>query len=512
MKRIVLGLVAIASVALIAFGLAWARPDLVPVWAHIRNPSQIDDFDLYCKEHGVPEKFCTLCHAELKQKLLLCPEHGKIPDEICTLCHAENAKKSNIRMCPNGHGLPAHFCSKCHPPGYDSKDSASVNLINDGYRATFGPGAGPDGRPKVCMLLPLVRLASADLAGEIGIQTTPVAEVEHVHELTANAETAYDSNHHAEINPRVAGFLREARVDLGQSVRAGQVIAVVDSAEVSTAKTQYLSSQAAFRLDEDTYKRIKALTAANVVARKEAIAARTAMNQAQSNLWNAEQKLRNFRFDDTALARILETNDTRPLLEITTPIAGTVVFRHAVPGEAIEPTARLYTVVDTSKMWLWIDAYERDIVQVQPGQAVRFTVTGTGSASEETTHRGRITWVGTEVDHTTRTTKVRAELPNPDGKLRANQFGRAKIEVGDRHRAITLTKSAVQRYENVDLVFLPQKEGVYRPQRIKTRRFGRGDTIEVTWGLNPGQEVVTTGAFLLKTEIMKGSIGAGCCD
>ena len=52
-----------------------------------------------------------------------------------------------------------------------------------------------------------------------------------------------------------------------------------------------------------------------------------------------------------------KTNDTRPLLDITTPIDGTVVFRHAVLGEAVEPTTKLYTVADTSKIWLWIDVY-----------------------------------------------------------------------------------------------------------------------------------------------------------
>ena len=62
------------------------------------------------------------------------------------------------------------------------------------------------------------------------------------------------------------------------------------------------------------------------------------------------------------------------------------------------------------------------------------------------------------------------------------------------------------------MVFLEQKPGVYRPQRIKSKPLGRRDVVEVTWGLKPGQQVVTDGAFLLKTEIMKGSIGAGCCD
>jgi membrane fusion protein, heavy metal efflux system len=227
---------------------------------------------------------------------------------------------------------------------------------------------------------------------------------------------------------------------------------------------------------------------------------------------NAEQKLRNLRFDDAALTMILKTDDTKPLLDITTPIEGTVVFRHAVIGEAEEPTTKLYTVADISQMWLWIDVYERDIAQVRAGQPVWFTVSGTNSTGEEARFSGRITWVGTEVDHITRTTKVRAELPNPNGILRANQFGRATIQVGDRHKAVTVAKAAVQHFENADLVFLPQQGNMFRPQRIKTTPSGRSDTLEVTWGLIPGQEVVTIGAFLLKTEIMKGSIGAGCCD
>jgi membrane fusion protein, heavy metal efflux system len=107
---------------------------------------------------------------------------------------------------------------------------------------------------------------------------------------------------------------------------------------------------------------------------------------------------------------------------------------------------------------------------------------------------------------------VRAELPNRDGLLRAHQFGRARIRIGEPHKALVISKGAVQRYENADLVFLKQKEGVYRPQRIRTVSLGRADAVEVSWGLKPGEEVVTTGAFLLKTEIMKGSIGAGCCD
>lgn len=503
-----LGAAVILAVA-VAGTLAIARPDLMPAWA--RFGSRAVDYGLYCKEHGVPEKFCTLCHADLKEKLLLCPEHGNIPEDICTLCHPENAAKYDIKRCE--HELPEHFCPKCHPENFSKDGSASVgpNLIDDGWCREFGERS-PNGELAYCKLLPLVRLASADLAGEIGLETAPAALTEYAHELVANAETAYDANRYAEISARVAGFLREARADLGDKTSPEQVLAVVDSAEISAAKTHYISAYAARKLAEDTHRRVSALAASRSVALKEEMSARTDVNQAQAAFLGAEQKLRNLRFDDAGLAQILKTNDAKPLLEIVAPIQGSVVFRDAVLGESVEPTAKLYAIADTSKMWLWIDVYERDIAQIQVGQAVKFSVSGKRASAGESPCAGRVTWISAEVDDKTRTTKVRAELLNGDGKLRANQFGQAIIQVGERHQAITLAKAAVQRYENADLVFLPQGDQVYRPQRIKTEPTNQKDLVEVTWGLKPGQQAVTAGSFLLKTEIMKGSIGAGCCD
>ena len=128
---------------------------------------------------------------------------------------------------------------------------------------------------------------------------------------------------------------------------------------------------------------------------------------------NAEQKLRNFRFDDSDLARILKDNDTRPLLDITTPLGGTVVFRHAVLGEAVEPTTKLYTVADTSTFWLWVDVYERDISKVEPGQKVTFTVMGGGPEETPTTFAGKVTWVGSEVDQTTQDDEGPGRAPQP---------------------------------------------------------------------------------------------------
>lgn len=509
MRKILVGaVIALGIGAAVVAGVSYLRPDWLP---RPGAASAQPEYGLYCEEHGVPEKFCTLCHPELKEKLLLCTEHGSIPEDVCTLCHPELAKKHDIKPCE--HGLPAHFCPKCHPENFKDGGSASAGpeLIDDGWCKEFGE-KGPDGLVEYCKLLPMVRLASTQLVKDVGLGTASVEPDEHAHELTANAETAYNANRFAEITPRARGYVREARVDLGRKVKAGEVLAIVDSSEVSTAKAQYIAADAALKLAEDSLGRTGTLVAEGVVGSRPEVMARTALNQAKANLLDVEQRLRNFQFDDDALRSILRTSDAKPPLEIRSPLDGTVILRHAVNGEAVEPATSIFTVADTSTIWLWIDVYERDVAEIREGQAVSFVVSGLSSQGDATTHAGRITWVGAGVDERTRTTKVRAELPNPDGKLRSGQYGKVRIRVDDAHEALTVAKAAVQRYEGADIVFLTQGGSSFRPQRIKSRPIHRSDVLEVTWGLKSGQEVVTDGSFLLKTEIMKGSIGAGCCE
>jgi cobalt-zinc-cadmium efflux system membrane fusion protein len=525
-REIALGfLMVLVVAALSGLALATARPSWLPAWARIAPQSPAaEDAGLYCKEHGVPEKFCTLCHEELAKTLLLCKEHGDIPEDICTLCHPEAEAKYNIEMCKN-HGLPKHFCAECGKgpsalrvqpdDGWCAVHDKPESLCDACLQAKAEGAPFPSektGAAKGCrMPLPTVRLASAGLARKIGIETAAATEEEHAHTLLANAETAYDANHYADVNPRVAGFIRDVKVDLGRVVRQGDVLAVVDSAEVSAAKTLYLTSKATVKLAEVTAERTKLLSKSGALPGKLELEMMTSLNQSQAAAMDAEQKLKNLGFDDDALAEILDSKDTRSLISIVAPIDGTVVVRHAVKGEAVQPTSQLFAIADTSRMWLWIDVYESDIAKVSPGQSVRFTVSGADPA-DAAFPDGKVTWIGSEVNPQSRTARIRAELANPEARLRANQFGQATIDVGDPHKAVVVPKEAVQRKESVDVVFLPEGDGVYRPQRVTTRSLGRDDRVEVTWGLKPGQLVVSRGAFLLKTEIMKGAIGAGCCE
>lgn len=524
MKRFIIAFLIIVPLGA-AIGVAALRPDLVPKWGQGPGAhAHPDDGGLYCKEHGVPEKFCTICHPELTASLLWCNEHG-VPEDICTLCHPDVKERYNVTTCE--HNLPAEFCPRCGK-------GAAPNLVDDGWCAEHnepeatcsqcepGEESGtehshdegdehehPAAKKVDVRPLSIVELRRPGLAEKIGLQTAPVAEERHAHRLSANAEVAYNASRYAKVRPRVSGFVHEIEADIGDEVQTGQVLAVIDSPEVGTAKTQYLAALPAVSLAEATLKRTTTLIQRDALPGKNQLEAEAGLNQATAELMNAEQRLRNLGFNDENLDLIRETRDSTSLLRVLAPIDGTIVARGAVAGEAVEPTTPLFDVADTSVMWAWIDLSERDSALVEKGQPVTFSIPG---YDEGTRYPGRVTWIGTEVNPQTRTTRVRAELSNPDGRLRANQFGRAEIQVEDEHAALIVPKAAVQDFERARLVFIPQDDGSFRPQRVQTRLVGRPDVVEVTWGLRPGDHVVTVRSFLLKTELMRDALGAGCAD
>jgi cobalt-zinc-cadmium efflux system membrane fusion protein len=388
-----------------------------------------------------------------------------------------------------------------------------AELIDDGWcaaRAKLGltaAGSSP-GQGDCTRLLPVIRLKSPTLAKRIGLEVAEARVEPHARRLACNAETTYDVRRSAEIIPRVPGVLKEVRADLGQVVKKHDVLAVVDSAEVGAAKANYLTCHAAVELAQVTYDRTLKLTQAKAAPAKTELESLTALTQARNAMRDAEQRLRNLGFDDADIERIVASSDVRNTLEIVAPIDGTIIAWDATRGEAVEPTTQLFGMADTSTMWLWIDVYETEIAAVAPGQVVSFTISGTRGPVFE----GKVTWMGTEVNPTTRTTRVRAELPNPQGRLRANQFGQATIQVEDEHDALVVPRAAVQNDGDADLVFLAEPDGSFRPQRVLARPTEADDRIEIAWGLKSGQSVVTTRSFMLKAELFKERLGAADND
>jgi cobalt-zinc-cadmium efflux system membrane fusion protein len=158
-------------------------------------------------------------------------------------------------------------------------------------------------------------------------------------------------------------------------------------------------------------------------------------------------------------------------------------------------------------MWIELDVPEAEVALVAVGQDV--TVTLDGLPGRELT--GALSYISPAVDPRTRTTIARVPLPNPDGTLRANLFGRGRIAVTDPRAAVLVPRAAVQRARGVSLVFVRKAEDLFEARRV-TVEPASGDLVSVVGRLAAGDDVVTEGSFLLKTETLKESIGAGCCE
>ncbi|MGK0361506.1 MAG: cobalt-zinc-cadmium efflux system membrane fusion protein, partial [Bradymonadia bacterium] len=124
---------------------------------------------------------------------------------------------------------------------------------------------------------------------------------------------------------------------------------------------------------------------------------------------------------------------------------------------------------------------------------------------------GVVAWIASEVDRRTRAVSVRVEVPNPDGALRAGQFARATVQVAPATLAASVPKEAVQRFGASSVVFVRVGAGVFEPRVVQPGRADR-HRVQVVGALAAGEPVVTTGAFLLRTELDRDSIGAGCCE
>jgi multidrug efflux pump subunit AcrA (membrane-fusion protein) len=273
-----------------------------------------------------------------------------------------------------------------------------------------------------------------------------------------------------------------------------------------SSERDHQAAQSALAAAEADFVAIKEEVAFDV--ERERLAARRGVQVARSALESVQRRLHILGLSEGQIGRIgTEPDELLSRLELRTPVAGRVVNRTVAAGESVEASDVLFVVVDNSAMWLLADLYERDLALLRIGLPVLFTVDGMPGSGFE----GKLAWVSSQVDDRTRTVRVRADLPNADGLLRAKMFGTARIVLHDNEEVVTIPVDAVQTDGCCQLVFVQESETVYQPRKIMLGTSANG-VVEVLEGLREGEVVASAGSFLMKTEILKSNIGAGCCE
>jgi len=351
----------------------------------------------------------------------------------------------------------------------------------------------------------LVRIElGSDAARKVNIAFHTVEARSVAETLKANAETSYPPNRHARVAPRIPGVIREVKVLLGQEVESGGVLAVLESPEFGQAKSDYLQALSVLKLRQKTFEQEKTLLEKKITSGREALQAETSLEEARLAVNRSVQKLSAIGLSPEQVNAVADKQDTTTLMEVTAPFGGTVVDAAAVPGETATPDKPIFGVAAMDRLWISIDIYEADGPKIAREQRVTFTVEGLPGQK----FPGKVVAIAGEVDDRTRTVKVIAEVKNVQSLLRARMFGRAEITVKSAEPTLLVPKEAVQNDGDCNLVFVAPAPGIFQARKVQIGRAFEGG-FEVLGGIAAGDRIVTTGSFLLKTEVLRGQMGAG---
>ncbi|NJR79527.1 efflux RND transporter periplasmic adaptor subunit [Sphingomonas sp. 36D10-4-7] len=288
------------------------------------------------------------------------------------------------------------------------------------------------------------------------------------------------------VSATIGGRLVALTRNLGQSVRQGDPIAVIESREAASLKAEVEAARARAALAQSNLRREQRLFAERVSPEQDLVAARTAATEANIALRLAQQQLGATGGGGGALNRIA----------MRSPISGQVIARPAVLGQTVDANAELYRVANLSRVTIAASVSPADAGRIRPG--IRVEVTAAGRRQE-----GRVSFVSPALDESTRLVQVIATLDNGGGTWRVGEPVTASFMLpatGD--RSIAVPSTAVQSVENRTVVFVRTSNGFRAVPVTAGRR--NGDQVIISSGLTGQERIATTNSFTLKAELGKG--------
>lgn len=500
-------LVMIALAAIGAYGHAnhWKLPKFAAVTGNAKPV--LDD---WCEEHGVPESRCIACNPGL---MPLGPDYGWCPE----------------------HGV--HNCTLHHPNVAQLKEPPVVS-ISDFERAAdaLAMRDRPNNNAACNVYQRRIQFASVEAVKQAGVDVELVDRQSVTESVSGNGEIKYDATRFASLSSRVPGTAWRVLKNIGDPIREGEVLAVIDAMEVGRLKGDLVKALVAEELAYKNVERLKGLST-GVVPGKDILETEAIFAKAEAEVLSVEQALanlgltvdvstlRNFSKQEVVdrlrflglpehLTRQFKSQTaTANLIPIRSPMDGVIVEREIVAGEVVDPTQTLFKVADPRQMWLMLSIPLEDANFLSIGQPVRFLPNG--SRNEVA---GTLSWISTAADKQTRMVKIRAELENSNGQLRDETFGAGRVILREEPNAVVVPNNAVHWEGCCQVVFVrdkgyfesPESPKVYHLRSVRTGA-RNGEFTEIIAGLLPGEVVVTDGSDVLRAQLLKNSLGAGCC-
>ena len=329
---------------------------------------------------------------------------------------------------PDAHGHKDH----AHKHGTEQPRQANTKGAHAAKTDPHGHGAHAHGHEEEQM----VRLSAAK-AQQLGIEVAVARAGSVQTSLTLPGTIALNADRRVHIVSRIPGIVQEIRKQLGDAVRAGEVMAVIDSRELADTKAAYLAARERVTLAETTFAREKDLWEKKISPEEDYLKAKQALAEVRIELQVAAQKLRALGFAEASVQQLAgRANASLTRYEVVAPFAGTVIEKHIAVGEMLKDDTEAFVVADLSTVWVDLNLSTKDLALVRKGQRVVIAATTTMQAE------GTVSYISPVVSDETRTVVTRVVLPNPDGRWRPGLFVTATLTASDTPVAVLIPKTA----------------------------------------------------------------------
>lgn len=316
-----------------------------------------------------------------------------------------------------------------------------------------------------------------------------------------------NENRLAHLSARVPGRIVAVYANLGDQVKEGSPLVLLDSPAVGEAQLVYRKAKTTVRLTEKALARAKALVDRGAIGAGEYQRRDAEYENAQAELYEAEEKLHLLGMTEPEIQRV-ETQALHQVeiakISLRAPFNGEVIERSATIGEVVDPNKTLFTVADLSTVWVRADFPEQQAGRLKVGLTIEVRV----SAYPDQVFRGAITYVGAVIDPATRTVTVRADVANSDRRLRPEMFAEVTL-MTDEQSVLSVPREAVQQVGNRLVAFVVRGPRRFESREVTIGEAADADYVEVKQGLAADDQVVTQGSYALKSELLREQMPTG---
>jgi membrane fusion protein, heavy metal efflux system len=334
------------------------------------------------------------------------------------------------------------------------------------------------------------------------VETTMVDFSPSHQALTLSGKVAYGEDRYSRISSPLQGRVIEVRAHLGDRVKMGDILLVVDSPDIAQAYSEYVKEDSELQYATRAHELAKDLYENKAMPLKDLKQAENELVKARAEFRRAKERLLSLRVPPEELNKPVDRQKITSRFEMKSPLTGIVVERAVTPGQSVggDPSQVLFTVADLDMLQVLADLYERDLALVKEGQFALVNVEAYPGVDFPAT----LAAVGDVVDPATRTIKVRAWVNNQAHKLKPEMFARLQLEVGDAAQFIAVPREAVLEVDGKQYVYVVEDHDRYVKREVKIATIS-ADQVRVIDGLIRGQRIVTKGAVLIKGQEVKGT-------